>query len=120
MAKFSDNTVLDAPLDVIATATRQTLTLGQPANFAGIAAIAKADAVMAPGDFTNSDDTSGRKVDIAAKAAQTVDVDGTDCDHVCLDDGTTLLYVTTCDLISVTAAGTVDFPTYKINFQDPT
>ncbi|MCP5008560.1 MAG: hypothetical protein GY942_01130 [Aestuariibacter sp.] len=119
MAKAVDNTVLDAALDEIATSTRMTLCSAQPANYAGIAAVALANAVMAGGDYTNADgDTSGRKATVAAKAGESVDVTGTGS-HVALDDGATLLYVTTCDSIAVTSGGTVDFPAWDIEIADP-
>ena len=119
MAKFSDDSVLDAALAEFATGTRMSLCTAQPANFAGIAAISLANAVLAGGDFTIANgDSSGRKSTISAKAGATVDTTGSG-NHVAIDDGTTLLYVTTCDAISVTATGTVDFPTWKIEIADP-
>jgi hypothetical protein len=39
---------------------------------------------------------------------------------VCLDDGTTLLQVTTCTSQALTAGGTVDVPAYDIEFADVT
>lgn len=119
MAKIVDNSVLDAALTEIATATRMTLCSAQPANYAGIAAVALSDAVMSGGDYTNANgDTSGRKVTVGAKSAQDVDASGTG-NHVALDDGTTLLYVTTCTDIAVTSGGTVDFPAWDIEIADP-
>ena len=120
MGKSTDNSVFDAALNEIATATTMTLCSAEPANYAGIAAVALADAVMAGGDYTNADgDVNGRKVTMTAQAGEAVDATGSG-NHVCLDDGVTLLYVTTCDAISVTSGGTVDFPAWDIEFADPT
>jgi len=124
MAKFTDDSVLDAALAEIATATRMVVTSAQPANFAGIAAVALADVVLTAGlgggDFTAADgDTSGRKVTVAAQSGVNVDASG-DATHVCLDDGTTLLQVTTCTTQTLTSGNTVNVPAYDIEFADVT
>jgi hypothetical protein len=120
MGKAVDNTVLDGALNVIDNATRMVACSAEPANFAGIAAVALADVVMGGGDFTDADgDTSGRKVTVAAKSGVTIDTSG-DATHVTLDDGTTLLYVTTCTSQPLTAGNTVNFPAFDIEFADPT
>ena len=120
MAKASPDTTIDAMLDEIATATRMVACSAEPANFAGIAAVALADVVMAGGDFTNADgDTSGRKVTVAQKTGVTIDTTGT-ANHVSLDDGTDLIYVTTATSQALTAAGTVTFNSWKVEVADPT
>lgn len=123
MAKWTDDSVLDAALDKVATATRLVVTSGQPANFAGIAAVALADVTMTAGagngDYTKANgDTSGRKLTVAAQSGVPIDASGT-ATHVCLDDGTTLLQVTTCTSQALTAGGTVDVPAYDVEFNDP-
>lgn len=120
MAKFTADSVLDAALDKIATATRMVVTSAQPANFAGIAAVALADVTVDSGDFTKANgDTSGRKVTVAAQSAVPVDASGT-ANHVCLDDGTTLLHVTTITGQAVTAGNTCNVGAYDIEFADVT
>lgn len=121
MAKKVDNSVLDAALQVIDNATRMVACSAEPANFADIANVDLADATMVAGtDYTISDgDTSGRKVTVAAKSGITIDTSGT-ATHISLDDGATLLYVTTCTSQALTAAGTVDFPAWDIEIADPT
>ncbi len=121
MAMVTDNSVLDAALNKIATATRMVVCSAQPANFAGIAAVALADVVVDSGDFANSDNTTGggRKVTVSAQTAVPVDSTGT-ATHLALDDGTTLLIVTTTTSQGVTAASTVDIPSWTADFQDPT
>lgn len=123
MAKFAADVVLDAPLDKIATSTRQTACSAQPANFAGIAAVALADAVLAPGDFTKDDyddggGVTGRRVTVAAKTGETVDTGG-EATHIALDDGTTLLYVTLATAQVLTAGNPVNFPAWSVRFRDP-
>lgn len=118
MAKFASDTVMDAALGIIDNSTRMVVTSGQPANFAGIAAVHLADVVMAGGDFVIADGTSGRKVTVAAKAGVTIDSSGT-ATHVCLDNGSVLLYVTTCTSQALVAAGTVDVPAWIVQVDDP-
>ena len=124
MAKFTDDSVLDAALAKVATATRQTICSAQPANFAGIAAVMLADNVMTAGigngDYTSANgDTSGRKLTVVAQSSVTVDTSGT-ATHICLDDGTTLLQVTTCTSQALTAGNPANIPAYDIEFADVT
>lgn len=120
MAKFTADSVLDAALDKIATSTRMMITSGQPANFAGIAAVALADVVVDSGDFTKADGTtSGRKVTVGAQSGVNVDSSGT-ATHVCLDDGSTLLHVTTITSQALTAGNTASVAAYAIEFADVT
>lgn len=124
MAKFTHDDVLDAALAKIATATRMVITSGQPANFAGIAAVALADVTLTAGNGNGdyviaNGDTSGRKVTVGAQSGVTVDSTGT-ATHICLDDGVTLLSVTTCTSQALTAANTVNVPAYDIEFLDVT
>lgn len=124
MAKSVHNDVLDAALDEVATATRLVVCSGEPANFAGIAAVALADVTLTAGDgggdYTIADgDVSGRKLTIAEQASITVDATGT-ATHISLDDGTTLQYVTTCTSQALTSGNTVTVPAWKIEIADPT
>lgn len=120
MAEFTADAVLDAALAKLATSTRMVITSAQPANFAGIAAVALADVTMTGGDYVNSDNVTGggRKVTVAAKSAVPVDATGT-ATHLCLDDGTTLLHVTTTTSQGLTTGSTVNIPAWNIAFQDP-
>jgi hypothetical protein len=123
MGKATPNAVLDLPLIEIATATRLVVCSDEPADFAGIAAVALADVTLTAGDgngdHTIADDTSGRKNTITAQSDFDIDVSG-DATHVVLDDGTDLLQVTTCTSQALTDTGTVSTPTYKVAFADPT
>jgi hypothetical protein len=125
MAKFTHDTVLEAALAKVATATRMTVTNGQPANFAGIAAILRASAAVTPGVNGSSfgpyadGDVSGRKIAVLAKSGISVSASGT-ADHVNLDDGTTLLHCTTFTSQSVTSGNTINVASYDVEFADVT
>lgn len=124
MAKSVSNDVLDAAWDKLATATRQTVCSAEPANFAGIAAVALADVALTPGDgngdFAIADgDTSGRKVTVSAQADVPIDASGT-ANHIAYDDGATLLYVTECTAQALTSGGTVTVPAHDFEIADPT
>lgn len=120
MAKAIAAAVLDAALDKIATSTHQTVCSGQPANFAGIAAVTLAAKTITGSDFTKAaGDTSGRKVTVAQQAAVSITASG-NATHIAYDDGTTLLAVTTCTSQALTSGGTVTVPAHKWEFADPT
>lgn len=124
MAKFVADAVLDAAAAKIATCTRQVICSGQPANFAGIAAVALADRTLVAGDGNGdwtiaNGDTSGRKARCDAQTGVTIDSSGT-ATHVSFDDGTTLLWVTTCTSQALVSGGTVDIPALDCEFADVT
>ncbi len=124
MAKQSPNQILDAALDEIATSTRLTVLSGEPANFAGIAALLLASVALTAGDgngdFTIADgDTSGRKLTVAQQSSISITATGT-ATHVGLDDATDLQYVTTCTSQALTSGGTVTVPAWDIEIADPT
>lgn len=122
MAKACSDAYMDAMLALIDDATTMTVCSGQPANFAGIAAVALADVTLTAGagngDYTLANgDTSGRKLTVAQQSAITIDSSGT-ATHVVLDDGTNI-YVTTCTSQALTAGGTVTVPAFDIEIADP-
>lgn len=125
MAKTANDAIMDAALDVIATATRQIACSAQPTTYTEAnSTYALADVTMAGGDFTKANgDTSGRKVTMAAKAGVLIDTSGT-ATHVALVrvSDTTLLDVTTCTSQALTANGsnTVSFPAWDVEIADPT
>lgn len=120
MAKSVADSVLDAALDKIATATTMTLCSQQPTTRTeAITTYKLADVTVSSGDFTKANgDTSGRKVTVAAKSAVPVDTTGTS-NHVALCDGTELLYVTTHTGQALTAGNTVNIGSWKAEIQDP-
>lgn len=124
MGKAVHDDVLDAALDKIATCTRLVVCSAEPANFAGIAAVALADVTLTAGDgngdyVVGNGDTNGRKVRVQQQASVPIDSSGT-ATHIALDDGTTLLAVTTCTSQGLTAGGTVTVPAFDAEFADPT
>ena len=123
MAKFIPDAALDLIADYVDQADTQYLCSAQPANFAGIAAVALADVAMTPNtDYTKANgDTSGRKVTMAAKNGVNVDTSGTGT-HVALASSgdSTLRFVTTCTSQAVTAGNTANFPAWDIETADPT
>lgn len=119
MAKAIPDVTMDPSLDKLGTATRCSVVSGQPANFAGIAAVQLAPKTITSGDWAKADDTSGRKITMAAQNGVSVTATGT-ATHVCWDDGTTLLGVTTCTSQGLTSGNTVNIPAVKWNLQDPT
>jgi hypothetical protein len=123
MAKACPDTVFDQMLAKIATGTRLMVCSGQPANFAGIAAVALADVTMTAGtgngDYTIGDgDTNGRKVRVEQQSSVPIDASGT-ATHISIDDGSILLYVTTCTSQALTSGGTVTVPAWDVELADP-
>lgn len=125
MAKIMDNSVADAMLAKIATATRLTVTSAQPANFAGIAAVLLGSYVMTAGlgggDYSAAadGDVNGRKVTVLAQSGNNASASGS-ATHVCLDDGTTLLYVTTCPAVSTNSGQPFNVSAWDVEIADPT
>jgi hypothetical protein len=121
MAKAIADAVLDAALAKIATSDRMTVC-SEPANFAGIAAVLLVSHVLTAGsgngDWTIAAGTQ-RKVTTTAQSAVSITNSGT-ATHVCYDDGTTLLAVTTCTSQVLTSGGTVTVPAHKFEFASPT
>lgn len=121
MAKSVHNDVLDGAFDVLDQADLMTVCSSEPTTRTeAITTFKLADIAMTPNtDFTKADgDVSGRKCTVAAKSGVTVDSSGT-ATHVALVDGTRLLYVTTCTSQALTAANTVNFPSWKVEIADP-
>lgn len=120
MAKFANDSVMDAALDKVATGTILTVCTTQPTTRTEAVTTYKlADVVIDSGDFTKANgDVSGRKVTVGAQTNVVVDTTGTAL-HVAICDGTDLLYVTTCTSQSLTASNTVTIPAWDIEFADP-
>lgn len=120
MAKFANDSVMDAALDKIATGTIMTACSAQPTTRAeAVTTYALADVSLSSGDFTKANgDSSGRKVTIAAKSGVPVDTNGT-ATHVAICDGSSLLLVTTCTSQALTSGNTVSFPAFNDEIADP-
>jgi hypothetical protein len=121
MAKYCNPLVIDAALDVIATATKMMACNGQPVSFADANARMLSETSMDGATFSKGDGgISGRRLTVAAVQAVPVSVAGT-VNHVALvrvaDE--TLLYVTTADTQQITMGSFVDFPQWSIEIEDP-
>ena len=126
MAKWSLDANMDLMLAGVALCDELFVCSGQPANYAGIAAVALATVALTPGDgngdYAIADDTSGRKVTVAQQADIPIDVTGT-ATHIALAVGgatDVLRYVTTCTSQALVDTGTVTVPAWKVGVSDPT
>ena len=126
MAKKFDDSVFDAALAELATATILHVCSAEPANYAGIAAVSLADVTLTAGlgggdwGAAANGDVSGRKTTLAAQSAIPVDASGT-ATHVVTADvtNTTLQSATTCTSQALTSGNTVTVPAHDYEFTDP-
>lgn len=121
MGKALAAAVLDAGLAEIATATRLVLCSGEPANFAGIAAVALGSIALTAGDGNGdfviaAGDLSGRKVTVGQQTGVNITASGT-LTHIAIDDGTTLLHVTTHPSEALTSGGTATVAAWDVEFE---
>lgn len=125
MAKFYDDTeVLDPGLTNIKTnVTTLVFCSAQPANYAGIAAVALATKTgIVAGDFTLADGNTGsggRMVTVAAKTGMVPSANGTVA-YVVGHNGTKIYYGTAVTSQPVTTAQTWDSPSHRLVIGDPT
>lgn len=119
MAKWANTSVLDALLDKVATGNQIIVTTSQPTDRTTALAASLASTTLIPGDFTKAAGSpSGRQVTVAQKANISVSASGT-ATHVCIVDGTNLLYVTTVTSQALTSGNTVTIPAWKITVTNP-
>lgn len=120
MAKWANDSVLDALLDAVAAGTILTVCSAQPTTRTEAVTTYKlADVTINSGDFSKANgDTNGRKTTIAAQADVPVDTTGT-ATHIAVCDGSNLLYVTTCTSQVLTSGNTVTIPAWDIEVADP-
>ena len=125
MAKIVSDDVLDAALAEIATSTRMTACALEPTTYTEAITtnmLADVDLTigLGNGDFTVSDEGTGRKVTITQQSAVDIDTNGT-ADHIALVDvtNTSLQYVTTCSDQALSDTGTVTFPAWTIAIAGP-
>lgn len=122
MGKAAPNNTIDTELSYIAGSDTLYVCSAEPANFAGIAAVALADVAVDSGDFAIADHAGGgRQVTVAAQSGVPVDASG-NATHVVLANaaGSTLRYVTTCTSQALVAGNTVNVPSWVISVGDPT
>lgn len=122
MGKAMNDLFADAAFDWLDQSNLMVVCSAQPTTYAeAFTTFALADVAMTPDtDFVKADDTSGRKVTMAAKNAVPVDTSGT-ATHVALVRTTdsTLRYVTTCTSQALTSGNTVNIPAWKVGIADP-
>lgn len=120
MAKWQIDAMLDAALTYISTnATQLFVCNGQPANYAGIAAMALTGGAVPSFQTPANGDVSGRKLAVDQEPDIPVTATG-NATHVALASATVLLYVTTCTLQGLTSGNTVTVPTWDIEIADVT
>jgi hypothetical protein len=121
MAKYSNPTGLDQALNWFAGSTRMTICSAQPANFAGIAAVSLGSYTMSGANFTGPANGAGtgRKITVGARTGNNATGTGS-VNHIALDDGSTLRYVTTTPAKSVTSGEPFDVGAWEIEISGPT
>lgn len=120
MGKKVADSVLNAALNKIATATQMIVCANEPADRAAAVAAALATAALTGGDFAIADgDVSGRKVTVGQKTGINITADGT-AGHIVLIDGAEILYVTTCANQALTSGNTMTVNSWKVELLDPT
>src|SRR5690606_964901 len=125
MGKATPDAVLDAPLESIAEADTIYVCSDEPADFAGIAAVALASGTLTPGDgngdFTiGAGDVSGRQVTIAQQADLAIGTSG-EADHGVVADAEAqgLKRVMSCTPHAVPQGVPLRDGSYEIAFGDP-
>lgn len=122
MGKKIEDVFIDAMLDKIATCVTMTVCSAEPANQAGIAAVALASVVLTAGDGNGdyviaNGDVSGRKVTVQQQSNIPITASG-NATHIVLDDGVNIV-VTTCTSQALTSGGTVTVPAFDDEVADP-
>jgi hypothetical protein len=121
MARFAAQPVLDAGLDVLASADALVVLAGQPADFAAAVATPLATAPLLPADFAKAGAPGGgRQLTVAANEGLVALANGI-ADHVALVDGAggRLLYVTTCPPPPVLVGGAVNVAAWTVTAAPP-
>ncbi len=123
MGKSLSDAVLDGTLD-IAAGDQISVCSAEPTTYTEAITTFKLaiSTGVAGGDFVNADgDVNGRKMTVASQSAVTIDSTGTG-NHVAITNlsGTLLKVVTTATAQLLTASGTVDIGTFKLEIADPT
>ena len=122
MGKIAPDAMIDASLDYVATSDYMCICSGSPSNYTEARSTnILAGFVCTSGCFTKADDTSGRKLTVAARTTGSITASGSALAIALVKiSDTTLRYVTTCTEQYLVSGGTVDTPAFKINIADPT
>lgn len=118
MAKAIPDAIKDAMLDA-SEGTHMAITSGEPANYAGIAAVTLAGQAISGTITAGAGDVSGRKNTYPAQTGISITSDGT-ATHVVTHNNTDTMYiVTTCTSQALTSGGTVDTNAFDHELTDP-
>jgi len=124
MSKALPNSVLDAGLTEIATATQLDVCsdVATPTDLTNSLAHVTLTAGDGLGDYVIGDgDVDGRKIAVAEQADIAIDGAGTqNANHVVLSLAGVIKLVTTCTQQPLTNGGTVTVPTFDYEQADPT
>lgn len=117
MAKGASNTVLDAPLNSIASCTRVDIVsdTSAPTDLTNSLAYVAVDS----GDFSIADGTTGRTLTLAAQSGIATTAAGTPA-HIVLSLGGVIYAYTSCTGDDLVNPGTANIPAITFNFGDPT
>lgn len=118
MAKYTNPIVIDAMLDKISTATQLIVTPSQPANRAAAVSAGIATANLS-GAFSKIDGPSGGRRLTVGQQSNIVAAKAGTASHVCLVDGSNLLYCTTVTPQAVDAGNTVTIPAWTVTVGGP-
>jgi hypothetical protein len=121
MAKFANDTVLDALIEKITdNATLLCVCSTQPTTRTEAASTYMlATVALSSSDFSIADGGSGgRKLTISAKSGITIINNGTVA-HLAIVDNSTLYFVTTTSLQALVAGNLLNIPSWSITVNDP-
>lgn len=117
--KFAPDVTLDKILDYVATANRLVICSGSPTDYTSASATNMLAYIQtSSGCYVKAADVSGRKLTVAAQTGIPI-VNSGDALAVALleTSASALLYVTTASFQTVTAGGSLDTNSWKINIQ---
>jgi hypothetical protein len=123
MSKKIPDAALDGGPDYIQQSNYECLCSQEPTTYteAFVTYMLAKVALTPVTDLPIADDVNGRKMTVAAKLAVPISNSGSGNHVVLVDTNTsTIRLIDTCILKVVVVDDTIDFPSWKYNFQDPT
>lgn len=122
MGKRTNDAVMDAALDYLATATKEVVCSAEPTTYTeAVTTYMLAEVVIDGTDFTKANgDTSGRKTTVAQQSAVAITNSGT-ATHIAtvITASSALIDVTTCTSQALTSGGSVTIPAWDHEIADP-
>jgi hypothetical protein len=122
MGKFAPDNTLDQELDYVALSNYLVVCSGSPTDYtAAYTTNMLSKIAVTSGCFVKANDTSGRKLTVAACVGMSITNSGfAEAVALVSTSDTTLRWVTSCTGQQLTAGGSCETPSWKINIQDPT